>query len=445
MAAAQYAAPAMSPSVECAAEWAVPPEIGPPQSNEALSQGFDSTAEIACEDGNPGDKAAVTPSAPDYLSTRAPIVDRIDGRAARETLPRPLCGERVIQGHWVGWNAEDQDQLRAINSDVLQRELTGKSNGAPGIDASVDRTNLPADAGDVAPMTEHVAPTHVVNDADSSTSRSKLIDGLPALSSLEHNAPLSIASPVRDQFHGQAISKQSAVTDASATDQIAEGRSEAIPSTPTKHEPAVTNDFNGGGESGQAQQNIFSGEDRGAWSGSAQQNSAANERTIHLAAPFHAVVVRAEQSGGEPPAATWRPMVDHIAGEIAGHMRFGKSEAVLQLDPPELGKIKIDLRMEDGKLHARIVAEGRESKALIEAHLPELHQVLSASRIEVADVYVSQGSWSSTDNLNQGFQQQPRRQESGNGFDSAFAPSREGEEGRAQSLPRDNGRVSMWA
>ena len=125
---------------------------------------------------------------------------------------------------------------------------------------------------------------------------------------------------------------------------------------------------------------------------------------------------------------------------------MGKSEAVLQLEPPELGKIKIDLSMEDGRLHARIVAEGHDSKALIEAHLPELRQALLAGKIEVAEVRISQGSWSGAGDLGQGLQeQQQRRQEAGSRFDAPATRSEEGAERRPQTSPRESGRVSMWA
>jgi flagellar hook-length control protein FliK len=147
-------------------------------------------------------------------------------------------------------------------------------------------------------------------------------------------------------------------------------------------------------------------------------------------------------------APKWRPTIERLADDIVSHARLGRKEAVLQLDPPELGKIKIDLRLEDGKLRAQIIAEGRESKQLIEAHLPELRQALAAGRLETAEVRVSQGNWSGlSGNFSQNFHHSPQgRQESGWSFHGT--PAAEGERrpaGSASSPARGAGRISMWA
>jgi flagellar hook-length control protein FliK len=144
----------------------------------------------------------------------------------------------------------------------------------------------------------------------------------------------------------------------------------------------------------------------------------------------------------------WRPLVDHVAGEIKGHIRIGKSEAVIRLDPPELGNLKIDLRMEGDKVEARIYAENQESATLIEAHLPELRQALAESRVEHVEVRVDSANWNSA----RGDGQQGRHQEAHDG--QAYAhdnvgtrrnDSKEREPARTQTVNREAGRVSMWA
>ena len=106
-------------------------------------------------------------------------------------------------------------------------------------------------------------------------------------------------------------------------------------------------------------------------------------------------------------------MVERLARDIGEHFRVGEQQAVLRLEPPELGKVKIDLRIEGGQLHVRIAAEGQESQALIEHHLPELHQALCAGQIDVGAVRVSQGEWNPGGGLAQNFNQSPQgRQES---------------------------------
>jgi flagellar hook-length control protein FliK len=145
----------------------------------------------------------------------------------------------------------------------------------------------------------------------------------------------------------------------------------------------------------------------------------------------------------------WRPNVERLADDIVSHARLGRKEAVLQLDPPELGKIKIDLRVEDGKLHAQIIAEGPDSKKLLEAHLPELRQALAAGRLDVADVCVTQGNWSGpSGDFSRSFHHSPRgQQESGGNFSHA-SPAVDGEQptpAHNQTSARQAGRVSMWA
>lgn len=148
------------------------------------------------------------------------------------------------------------------------------------------------------------------------------------------------------------------------------------------------------------------------------------------------------------PLSKWRPTLERLADDIVSHARLGQKEAVLQLDPPELGKIKIDLRLEDGKLHARIVAEGRESKQLIEAHLPELRQALAAGRLDGAEVRVSQGSWNGpAGDFFESFHHLPQgRQESGWHAHASPSTSPEPERAKNRQAPvREAGRVSMWA
>ena len=150
---------------------------------------------------------------------------------------------------------------------------------------------------------------------------------------------------------------------------------------------------------------------------------------------------------GETAAPTWRPMVERLARDIGEHFRVGEQQAVLRLDPPELGKVKIDLRIEGGQLHVRIAAEGQESQALIEHHLPELHQALCAGQIDVGAVRVSQGEWNPGGGLAQNFNQSPQgRQESPRDVVSFGVADEVITESSAQPSPRNgDGRVSMWA
>ncbi|MBI2364697.1 MAG: flagellar hook-length control protein FliK [Deltaproteobacteria bacterium] len=172
------------------------------------------------------------------------------------------------------------------------------------------------------------------------------------------------------------------------------------------------------------------------------------QRLSDIAAPMPRPDIAAEKFGpaGDPAPASWRSTVNRVADELASHVRLNKREAVIQLDPPELGKIKIEMRLDGDKLEARIVAEVHESRELIESHLQELRQALRLHHLDLADVRVSQAGWSggSGDPM-QGFrQQQPdgEPQWARNSENSIAAASASQERSGGGD---ENGRVSVWA
>ncbi|HEX2226227.1 MAG TPA: flagellar hook-length control protein FliK [Candidatus Binatia bacterium] len=152
-------------------------------------------------------------------------------------------------------------------------------------------------------------------------------------------------------------------------------------------------------------------------------------------------------SAREPQDRNWHPVIDRVAGEISGRIHIGKQEAVLQLDPAELGKLQIDLHMEGDRLVARILTETPESRALIEAHLPELRQALVENRVELVEIRIDHGSWDGQ----RGEGQKPQ-QETGGWLQTAHASGEvrpragdEQERARPASVRLEAGRVSMWA
>jgi flagellar hook-length control protein FliK len=155
-----------------------------------------------------------------------------------------------------------------------------------------------------------------------------------------------------------------------------------------------------------------------------------------------------QQPADDVSSQTWRPLIDRLAADMVGHLRVGKQEAVLQLDPPELGKVQVSLRIEEGKLHAHIVADANGAKDLIENHLPELHQALRAGQFEVVEVRVSQGSGHAASQDFARNQQQSHQHHDGHGQNFGSASADDGlraERHTMQSRSNERGRVSMWA
>jgi flagellar hook-length control protein FliK len=146
-------------------------------------------------------------------------------------------------------------------------------------------------------------------------------------------------------------------------------------------------------------------------------------------------------------AREWRPVIGHVANEIAGHLRINQHEAIIQLDPPDLGKIKIDLHVQGDKLQAHIIAEGHESHALIENHLHELRQALQAQSLDVVDVRVSQGGLGGGGDPTAGFRQQSNggQETSWSSANSAAAAGERGDSRTQNGTQAASGRVSVWA
>lgn len=156
---------------------------------------------------------------------------------------------------------------------------------------------------------------------------------------------------------------------------------------------------------------------------------------------------RAEATAADSRLSTaWRPAVERIAGEIVAHIRVNKREAVIQLDPPELGKIHIALHVDGDKLHARILTEGQEAKNLLEQHIQELRQSLQNQRLDLVEVRVDNGNWLNGrgDHPHGGQQQTPNGDQERQGT-ASVAVMKPGETAHVDHLRAEQGRVSMWA
>lgn len=85
---------------------------------------------------------------------------------------------------------------------------------------------------------------------------------------------------------------------------------------------------------------------------------------------------------------TWREVVNQVRDSLVTTVEQSSREAHLQLAPPELGKLAIQLVVEGERIHAHIVAESADVGALIQSHLPELKQALHSHCLELDTVRV---------------------------------------------------------
>jgi flagellar hook-length control protein FliK len=174
------------------------------------------------------------------------------------------------------------------------------------------------------------------------------------------------------------------------------------------------------------------------------------QRLVPMAADAAAAKLSQENVAIENPGTpAWRPVVQRITEQIVRQVRIGEQQAIIELEPPELGKIKIDLRIEGGQIHARIVAEEQGTKALIESRLGELRQALEVRQVDLANLQVEQqnvssggAEWGQTLNDESRQGRGPWQDDSGFADRSANDPP-QGES--SQSPASDPGRISMWA
>ncbi|MDD3839708.1 MAG: flagellar hook-length control protein FliK, partial [Clostridia bacterium] len=84
----------------------------------------------------------------------------------------------------------------------------------------------------------------------------------------------------------------------------------------------------------------------------------------------------------------------YLVNQISEKIEFlvkGKDtqEAIIQLKPPSLGKINIQVTFERGVLTARIVTQNQEVKNIIESNLPLLKQNLADQGMGISNLSVS--------------------------------------------------------
>jgi hypothetical protein len=69
----------------------------------------------------------------------------------------------------------------------------------------------------------------------------------------------------------------------------------------------------------------------------------------------------------------------------------GLKSAMIELAPAELGRIRIEMKLDGGKLRAVVRAERPEALAALEAHLPELRSALEQQGIVADDLDLGLG------------------------------------------------------
>ncbi|HTM08447.1 MAG TPA: flagellar hook-length control protein FliK [Verrucomicrobiae bacterium] len=137
-----------------------------------------------------------------------------------------------------------------------------------------------------------------------------------------------------------------------------------------------------------------------------------NEMMTH-AAPAAAHTFSLQSMESDRPAAassnhSWSAVIERLATEISTHARGERQEISLQLEPPELGHVQIQLALDGERLQARITTEFAEAGGLIQSHLQDLRQALQTHSLDLVSIQVDLGSSGFGGNLPQG--SKPERQ-----------------------------------
>jgi flagellar hook-length control protein FliK len=75
--------------------------------------------------------------------------------------------------------------------------------------------------------------------------------------------------------------------------------------------------------------------------------------------------------------------LEAAAKALSGTQRPGNHHVTLQLDPPELGQLRLDIRMQHHEMTLRVAADTAEVARLIESRLAELRDALSVHGIRI--------------------------------------------------------------
>lgn len=97
-------------------------------------------------------------------------------------------------------------------------------------------------------------------------------------------------------------------------------------------------------------------------------------------------------------------VVNQVSVRLFTGVRQGSGNMTIQIHPPELGSVKVKLVSEQGSLHVHLHPQNQQVAAILERHLPALHQSLADQGIDLSGLQVSVDS--GTDQNASGFEDQ---------------------------------------
>jgi flagellar hook-length control protein FliK len=83
--------------------------------------------------------------------------------------------------------------------------------------------------------------------------------------------------------------------------------------------------------------------------------------------------------------------VEDLGNRLASMVRTGESSASLQLTPVDLGPLEVNVSVRDNQATVHFGAANADTRALLEASMPRLREMLAAQGFALMDSSVSHG------------------------------------------------------
>jgi len=124
-------------------------------------------------------------------------------------------------------------------------------------------------------------------------------------------------------------------------------------------------------------------------------NSLSGPAEMFAHAPRHSTVEKADTTPMTTHVRDPR-WADDLGNRLASMVRTGESSASLQLTPVDLGPLEVQVAVRDNQASVHFGASNAETRALLEASIPRLREMLAAQGFQLMDSSVSQGFARST-------------------------------------------------
>jgi flagellar hook-length control protein FliK len=120
-------------------------------------------------------------------------------------------------------------------------------------------------------------------------------------------------------------------------------------------------------------------------------------------------------SGAQSPDTQATENLNKIVNVIRSNIGHRQSQLTVRLDPPELGQIRVDIKLVDNNLQLAITTETNEARQMLTSRMETLRQTLEQSGIRMAKFEVVTQADQNQANQNQNWQQN-QQNSNPNGF-----------------------------